>query len=126
MFLMRLAKGPVAVVPRGSLVQPVDVGEVADGMAKLCHGAPASRVRELGGPRAKTMDDLMRAYLATANRRRRVVKIPARGRIGVGLGVGDHLLTDGDRGTVTFDKYLRSRANVKGVIEHPCAPKPVV
>jgi uncharacterized protein YbjT (DUF2867 family) len=121
MFLMRLAKGPVAVVPRGSLLQPVDVGEVADRMAKLVMGPPAGRVRELGGPRVHSMEDLMRAYLAAANRHRRILRIPVPGRLGAGLGVGDHLLTDGDRGTVTFDEYLRSRANADGVIEHPYA-----
>lgn len=121
MFLMRLAKGPVAVVPRGSLFQPVDVGEVADRMAKLVTGPPAGRVGELGGPQVETMEDLMRAYLAAANRSRQVVKIPVPGRVGVGLGVGDHLLTDGDRGTVTFDEYLNSRANDDGVVEHPYA-----
>jgi uncharacterized protein YbjT (DUF2867 family) len=121
MFLMRLAKGPIAVVPRGSFFQPVDVGEVADRMANLVMAPPAGRVRELGGPRVEAMEDLMRAYLAAANRRRRVVKIPVPGRLGAGLGVGEHMLTDGDRGTVTFDEYLRSRANAHGIIEHPYA-----
>lgn len=43
------------------------------------------------------------------------------GRLGAGLGVGDHLLTDGDRSTVTFAEYLRSRADADGIIEHPYA-----
>jgi uncharacterized protein YbjT (DUF2867 family) len=76
MFLMRFAKGPVAVVPRGSLLQPVDAGDVAERMAQLVMGAPAGRVREFGGPNVESMADLMRAYLGAAQRRRPVVKLP--------------------------------------------------
>ena len=50
MFLMRLSKGPVAVVPRNSLFQPVDAGDVAERMAELVTGLrpaafPSSAVR---------------------------------------------------------------------------------
>ncbi|MBF8191378.1 NAD(P)H-binding protein [Nonomuraea sp. K274] len=122
MYLMRLAKGLVAVVLRGSLLQPVDVGEVAARMATLVLGPPGGRVRELGGPRVESMEDLMRAYLAAARQRRRVVTIPVPGRLGAGFGIGDHLLTDDDRGTVTFDEYLRSRVDADGLISHPYTP----
>ncbi|MFG1710747.1 SDR family oxidoreductase [Nonomuraea sp. M3C6] len=121
MFLMRLAKGPIAIVPRGALFQPVDVGDVADRMMELILGPPAGRARELGGPHVESMADLMHAYLATAGRRRRVVKIPVPGRVGAAFGLGDHLLTNGDRGTVTFDDYLRARASSGGLIERPYA-----
>lgn len=120
-YVMLLTRGPVAVAPRVSLLQPVDVGEVADRMVTLVMGSPAGRTGELGGPRAETMETLMHTYLVAANRRRRVVKIPVPGRLGAAFGVGGHLLTDGDRGTVTFDEYLRSRARADGVIADPYA-----
>lgn len=119
MFLMRLSKGPVAVVPRRSQFQPVYVGDVARRMVELVAGGAAGRVRELGGPKIESMADLMRAYLAAAGRRRAVVNVPFWGQLGVGLGVGGQLVAaDGDRGAVSFADYLQARLGA-GALENP-------
>ncbi|WP_020578686.1 SDR family oxidoreductase [Actinopolymorpha alba] len=118
-FLTPMARGPVAVVPRGALLQPVEVGEVADRVAGLVMGPPAGRVRDLGGPQVVPMEELMRTYLKVAGRRRRVLAIPLPGRLGAIAGVGDDLVAaDGDRGEMTFEEYLRSRTGVDGSIAH--------
>jgi uncharacterized protein YbjT (DUF2867 family) len=109
MFVTRLAKGRVALVPRKSLFQPVDAGEVADRMTELVLGPAAGRARELGGPKVESMADLMRAYLTVVQRRYPVVEIPLWGRLGVAFGVGGHMLTDGDRGGVTFTDHLHAK-----------------
>ncbi|NEE02592.1 SDR family oxidoreductase [Phytoactinopolyspora halotolerans] len=119
MFVMRLCKAPVAVVPRGSLFQPVDVGDVAERMVELIMGQPAGHVRELGGPKVESMTDLIRTYLTATHRRRSMVAIPVPGRLRTAFGVGGQLLTDGDQGTVTFENYLRSRGTADGIIKHP-------
>jgi uncharacterized protein YbjT (DUF2867 family) len=115
MYLMRLSKGPVAVVARRSLFQPVDVGEVAERMAELVKGPAAGRVAELSGPRVESMADLMRSYLVAVRRRRPILELPLWGRLGAAFGVGGQLLTDGDRGTVTFADYLHARIVSDGV-----------
>ncbi|MBF8193129.1 SDR family oxidoreductase [Nonomuraea sp. K274] len=79
MFLMKLARAPVAVVPRGACFQPVDVSDVAERMVELVLGPSAGRVRELGGPRVESMAELMRSYLTAAHRRRPVLKVPLPG-----------------------------------------------
>jgi uncharacterized protein YbjT (DUF2867 family) len=119
MFLMKLSKAPVAVVARGSRCQPVDVRDVAERMAALVLGPPRGRVRDLGGPRIESMEELMRAYLTAGGRSRPLARVPLPGKLGAALGVGDHLLTDGDRGTATFEDYLRSRTSADGTIQHP-------
>jgi uncharacterized protein YbjT (DUF2867 family) len=115
-FLRRFAAGPVAVVPRNSLLQPVDTGDVAERMAELVTAPAAGRVPELGGPRVESMADLMRAYLAVVRRRRPVIELPMWGMLGAGFGVGGHMLADGDRGTVTFADYLHARVGSDGVL----------
>jgi uncharacterized protein YbjT (DUF2867 family) len=119
MFLITLSKAPVAVVARGSRFQPVEVGEVAERMAELVMGPPTGRARDLGGPRIESMEDLMRTYLTAAGRSQPLVSVPLPGKLGKAFGVGDHLLTDGDRGTHTFEDYLRSHTGPDGAIRHP-------
>jgi uncharacterized protein YbjT (DUF2867 family) len=116
---LMLAKPPVAVVARGARFQPVDARDVAQRMAELVLGPATGRARDLGGPRVERMDDLMRAYLTAARRSRPLASLPLPGKLGAAFGVGDHLLTDGDRGTHTFEDYLRSRAGADGAIQHP-------
>jgi uncharacterized protein YbjT (DUF2867 family) len=85
---------------------------VAVRLAVLVTGGPAGRVPELGGPQVQTMDQLMRTYLAVARRRRRVLTVPLPGRLGDAVGVGGHLTAGhGERGKMTFERYLRSRVD---------------
>jgi uncharacterized protein YbjT (DUF2867 family) len=118
-FLIKLSTAPVAVVARGSRFQPVDVRDVADRMAELVLSPPTGRARDLGGPRIESMEDLMRAYLSAARRTRPLIMVPLPGTLGAAFGVGDHLLADGDRGTRTFEDYLRSRTGADGAIQDP-------
>jgi uncharacterized protein YbjT (DUF2867 family) len=118
-FLIKLSKAPVAVVARGSRFQPVDVRDVAQRMAELALRPPTGRARDLGGPRIESMEDLMRAYLTAAGRTRPLIRVPLPGKLGAAFGVGDHLLAEGDRGTRSFEDYLRSRSGADGGIQDP-------
>ncbi|WP_166354328.1 SDR family oxidoreductase [Phytoactinopolyspora limicola] len=118
-YLRPMAKGPVAVVPRRAILQPVEVGEVADRLAELVIGPPVGRARDLGGPQVETMEELMRTYLEVAGRRRRVLAIPLPGRLGAMAGVGGSMVVaDGDRGRLTFAEHLRARVATDGSISH--------
>jgi uncharacterized protein YbjT (DUF2867 family) len=120
MFLMLLAKGPVAVTVRGFASQPVDVGEVADRTTDLALGEPAGRVADLGGPRVGDMTDLMRQYLAASGRRKPVVRLPAFGRGARDFRAGYNLLGPGaDQGTRSFADYLRAQVAADGRIAAP-------
>jgi uncharacterized protein YbjT (DUF2867 family) len=107
--LQRLSRAPAALVPRGSLLQPVDAGEVADRLVDLAMKPAAGRVRELGGPRVESMAELTRCYLTAARRSRAVIEVPVPARWAAGFGVGGHLLAHGDCGTVTFADHVRAR-----------------
>lgn len=120
LFLMLLAKGPVAVVPRGFQGQPVDTGEVADRMAELVLGAPAGRVPEFGGPRVEDAEQMTRAYLAVTGSRRPVLRLPLPRWVAADFRAGGHLLAaGGQRGTRTFTEYLQSRVRPDGTIAWP-------
>ena len=99
--------------------KPVDVHDVAQRMVDLVLSPPTGRARDLGGPRIESMEDLMRAYLAAAGRSRPLIRVPLPGMLGAAFGVGDHLLAEGDRGTRTFEDYLRARTAADGGIRDP-------
>ncbi|HEX6470126.1 MAG TPA: NAD(P)H-binding protein [Streptosporangiaceae bacterium] len=121
-LLIRGAKGPLAIVPRGFRAQPVEVDEVADRMVGLALGEPAGRVPDLGGPRVERLDDLMRAYLAAVRARKPVVPLPLPGRTAGGFRAGGNLLTDGVTGSRTFAEFLRSSVRPDGTVADPYGP----
>jgi uncharacterized protein YbjT (DUF2867 family) len=118
-FVMLLTKGPFALVPRGFRSQPVDAGEVAARMTSLVLGDPAGRTPDFGGPRVEDSEDMVRIYLSLVRRRRPMLPIPAPGRVAAAFRAGGHLLSDGERGTRTFEQYLQSHIRPDGSIEPP-------
>jgi uncharacterized protein YbjT (DUF2867 family) len=119
MFLMLLTKGPFVLAPLGFRSQPVDVGEVAARMTSLVLGDPAGLVPEFGGPRVESSEETLRLFLALTRRRRPVLPVWLPGRIAAAFRAGGNLLSDGERGTRTFEDYLRSRIHSDGSIEPP-------
>jgi uncharacterized protein YbjT (DUF2867 family) len=119
MFLIVLTTGPFALTPRGFRSQPVDVGEVAARMTSLLLGSPAGRVSDFGGPRVESFEETFPLFLALTRRRRLVLPLPVRGRVAAAFRAGGNLLSDGERGTRTFEEYLRSRLQSDGSVVPP-------
>jgi uncharacterized protein YbjT (DUF2867 family) len=119
MFLMLAARGPVALVPRGVRVQPVETREVADRMAELALGDPAGRVPDMGGPRVERAEDLMRLYLSVRRRRVPIVALPLPGKVARSYLAGANLPVDGIRGSRTFAEFLRAAIRPDGTIAPP-------
>jgi len=80
MAILTLERLPVMPVPRGFLGQPLDAGEVAEHLVELALSGPAGRARDVGGPGVRTLEDVVRAYLAMRGRRRRVLAVPIPGK----------------------------------------------
>ena len=100
--------GPVALVPRGISIQPVDVREVALRLAELAVGPAAGRVDDIGGPQVLTVDELMRTFLAATGRRPWVWRLPFPGRVRA-FRTGGQLTPDHATGRLTFAEWLQSR-----------------
>ena len=101
-----LERLPVMMAPRGFLLQPMDVGEVADRMVELALSEPAGRVPDIGGPEVKTLPDLARYYLKATGRRRRVVEVPVPGKAARALRGGALLAPDQTYGEIRWEEFL--------------------
>jgi uncharacterized protein YbjT (DUF2867 family) len=104
----RLASFPVAPVPAGFRVQPVDPGEVADRLAGLALGEPAGRAPDMAGPQVTSWADVLRSYLRASHRHRWTVPVLIPGTKAVRDGA---LLPPSGytAGTRTWDQYLTTR-----------------
>ena len=69
----KLSWFPVAPVPAGFTVQPVDPRDVAARLVELALGEPASRAPDMAGPQVSSWTDLLRGYLKASHRRRWVL-----------------------------------------------------
>lgn len=103
-FLERL---PVVPMPKGFLLQPIDVGEVAGRLVELSLSAPAGRVPDVGGPEVRTFAELARSYLETAGQRRRVVEVPLPGKIARAIREGAQTCPDQKYGKIRWEEFLR-------------------
>ncbi|MCX5379514.1 SDR family oxidoreductase [Streptomyces sp. NBC_00091] len=105
----RVAKLPVALLPKGVRVQPIAVEEVADRLAELAVAAPAGRVADMGGPEIRTLEEWGRSYLAARGRGRRVVPVPLAGKAYGGFRRGGNLTPSRAVGRTTFAEFLERR-----------------
>lgn len=118
----QLVRPPVALVPSGVRLQPVDSGEVADRLAELAMGEAAGRVPDMGGPRVWTLEELVRAVLKAAGRRRPVVAVPVPGALFAALRAGALLTPDHAVGRRGFEEFLAVapvRDRRYGAAQHP-------
>ena len=102
-----LNRGPFAFFPKGFLVQPIDVGEVADRLSELALSEPEGRVPDIGGPEVRTFADLARSYLGIAGKGGRVVEVPVPGKTSRAFRAGAHACPENRYGEVRWEEYLR-------------------
>jgi uncharacterized protein YbjT (DUF2867 family) len=105
-----MAKLPVAPVPGGLRLQPVDARDVAARLVDLTLGAPAGRMPDLTGPAVYGIGDLIRSYLAATGKRRPFLPIHIPGAVGRAYRAGEHLTLNGaDLGKRTWEEFLAER-----------------
>jgi uncharacterized protein YbjT (DUF2867 family) len=104
--ILLLELGPVALVPNGFLLQPIDVGEVADRLVELALSAPAGRVPDAGGPEIMTFADLARSYQKVAGRDGRLVEVPVPGKMARAFRGGAQTCPERRYGRITWEEFL--------------------
>jgi uncharacterized protein YbjT (DUF2867 family) len=95
-------------VPRRTPFQPVDGAEVADVLADLVDAGPSGRAPDVGGPQVLTIKELNDARARITRRLAVLVPVPAVWFVRDFVD-GRHLPTDGVKGRVTWEEWLRKR-----------------
>lgn len=103
-----LAKLPVAIVPRGWRMQPIDVGVVATHLADAVEAAPAGRLPDLAGPQDMTWSDAIRVLTAADGRHPSILTVPVPGKFSAAWRSGAATAAPG--GGRTFAEFLAERA----------------
>jgi uncharacterized protein YbjT (DUF2867 family) len=104
--LQALAKAPVAPVPAGFRFQPIDAGEAAARLVELALGAPSGLVSDIGGPKVYTMDEMFRAYLRAAGKRRIILPVWIPGKAARAIRSGANLAPERAVGRRTWEQFL--------------------
>jgi uncharacterized protein YbjT (DUF2867 family) len=116
-LIQTLDRLPIVPVPRGFLLQPIDVGEVAGRMVELALAAPAGRVPDVGGPEVRTFADLARSYFQARGRRKRSVEVPVPGKIARALREGAQTAPDHRYGEIRWEEFLDRALHQEGDYE---------
>ncbi len=108
----QMAKLPVAPLPAGFRVQPIDADEVAARLVELALGEPAGMVPDMGGPRVYGAVELLRGYLRASKRRRRpIVPVPLPGKAARAFRDGANLAPEQAVGRRTWEEFLADRVS---------------
>jgi uncharacterized protein YbjT (DUF2867 family) len=102
-----LELGPVALLPKDFVLQPIDAGEVADRLVELALSAPAGRAPDVGGPEVRTFADLAYSYQEATGRHRRLVEAPVPGKIARAFREGAQTCPERRYGTITWEEFLK-------------------
>jgi uncharacterized protein YbjT (DUF2867 family) len=107
-LIPKLAQGKLGIViaPRGWILQPIDVREVASVLVAAAAGPPQQRMTDIGGPEIVKFADIARAWLRAAHKRRWVLSLPVPGATGRFLRAGKLCAPEHKVGTVTFAQWL--------------------
>lgn len=117
-FVLRLIRVlerlPMLLAPKGVLLQPIDVSEVADRLTELALSEPLGQVPDVGGPEVRTFAELTRSYLEAAGRRRRVLEVPLPGKTVRALREGAQLTPDHRYGKLRWEEFLDQTIRTTG------------
>jgi uncharacterized protein YbjT (DUF2867 family) len=108
----QMALLPVAPLPAGFRVQPIDADEVAARLVELALGEPVGMVPDMGGPRVYGAVELLRGYLRASKRRRRpIVPVPLPGKAARAFRDGANLAPEQAVGRRTWEEFLADRVS---------------
>lgn len=101
-----LTRLPVLLAPRGFVLQPVAVQEVASRLVRAVREGAAGRLRDFGGPQVREASDLARALRRARHLRRPVLRPWLPGPFAAAVRAGGLICPEGEHGALTWEQWL--------------------
>jgi uncharacterized protein YbjT (DUF2867 family) len=96
----------VLPLPRGLRAQSIDTGDYADYLLQYVDQAAEGRIADAGGPQLLAAEAMARPWLAASGTRRRLLTVPAGGKIIRAYREGHHTAPDRAVGNLTWEEWL--------------------
>lgn len=108
-WLMRAVERlPLAPLPLDFRFQTIAAEEVGARTAELLHAAPSHDMVELGGPEVLTVEQMAHAWGDQRGRPRRLMRLPAAGRVATAFREGRNTCPEHADGTQTWAQFVAS------------------
>jgi uncharacterized protein YbjT (DUF2867 family) len=105
----RMTRFPVGLIRRGFVYQPIDIGDVAEEIARLVETRPQGMAPDVAGPETLGIEHLARTFMTARGIERPLIKYPALSASGRAYRHGLHTNPDRAVGRVTWAQYLARR-----------------
>jgi len=109
-LLALLMRGPLHLLPRGVILQPVQVEAVAARLADAALAPPAERLPDLAGPETRSLRDLAHAWRGATGRRALPLSVPLPGAIFRAMRGGQVTNPAAEQAGETWDAWLAQHA----------------
>ena len=103
----QLTRFPLAVIPVGFKVQPIDPGEFAEALWRVVDTGPVQGIVEVGGPAVLSWRELVSSWMHARGMRKPMLPLPIPGRVAAALRRGDGTTPAHAVGTTTWEAWLR-------------------
>jgi uncharacterized protein YbjT (DUF2867 family) len=113
----QMSRLPLIPSPSGFKFQPIAAAEVAKRLAELAFEPPAGLVPEMGGPQVYSMAELVRAYLQSVHRDRRIFSVLLPGKAAHAIREGAAICPDRAVGRLTWEDFLAGKTPDVGIVE---------
>ena len=99
-------KGPVALIPKKFVFQPISTDEVAEHLADIVEDLPTGLQPDIGGPEVHTAEHLARTLMEARGRERPILNLPLIGSTARAFRSGVHTNAKRSVGEMTWTDWL--------------------
>lgn len=101
----------VLLLPKRLRFQSVAPAEAATRLIHCIERGPSARLKDFGGPQILTLEGAAATWKRVRRIRKLLLPVPAPGQLAKAFRSGGNIARGGDRGSVTWEQWLRSSAD---------------
>ena len=104
-----MTKGPVALIPKKFVFQPIATSDVAEMVADVVDKTPSGLLPDIAGPEIHTAEYLARSFMEARGRERPILNMPLVGATATAFRSGVHTNPDRAIGRSSWEEWLAAQ-----------------